>query len=702
MKNVGLKKLLLILIPLVTIIYTILIDYIRHNPAIEFSYLDNQIYWESLYRLSLGQVLYKDFFWEYGIYYLLIGMPTYLLFGKTYLAYMITRLIFIPIIAAIMLAVMGKKVLNSKEASIFLTLTVIMGGLNFANLRHLIPELGVILIVFGYHKNKTDKYKNVIYGGMLVGVSFLGSIEYAIAAVFSLTGYLLFNILKKNNFKPDKLLLKSFLPGLSIVAIYFGYLTFNGALEQMFLYFSQSGESFYTVSPCSEYFPRFWEVTQGRISLIKYINLLKYYFIPAFLITYSFYLIFTKNRKLEHTFALVLFSLLSYVRPIVTPCDPYLSYGIPLILLTSFYLYSNSTGKLKKVTLFFIFYILVFTLPPYLNRYLSPIKKEITVYSDIAKVRLKPEDTQSLKQSVNYINANHQNKTVFTYPHGPFLQTAKLKPGLSTTSTLYYQLVPSVKEKIIKEIEAYPPDIVIINGINAHDYLSSFNNLVYNIVQTENNIHFIGYTSEIEEFIMKNYMLDKKFNKVWILTRDDSSRESNDLLVESKIASFEISTSGLNEKELLDKSKVYLPINEESELLFKFDREELVDAKYIKIPIHVEFPIERLKYLFKFGLQYQVGTVNKGYRIPGGFLDGNPKNIYILLISSLFDNTEQEEIYVKITVSKNIGFINWPKYPKRITIQPPSKILLNKDIEIDDLLIKTKESLQIFDDSFQP
>ena len=51
-------------------------------PAAVFGYFDQQLLWDSLTKFSQGKVIYRDFYFEYGTLYLILGWPIFLFFWQ--------------------------------------------------------------------------------------------------------------------------------------------------------------------------------------------------------------------------------------------------------------------------------------------------------------------------------------------------------------------------------------------------------------------------------------------------------------------------------------------------------------------------------------------------------------------------------------------------------------------------------------------
>ena len=73
-----------------------LLRYWRFDFDQNFGYLDFQLYYQSLHDLVGGKIIYRDFYWEYGILYLGLGLPLFLLLQKSFLSTVLIRIFLFP------------------------------------------------------------------------------------------------------------------------------------------------------------------------------------------------------------------------------------------------------------------------------------------------------------------------------------------------------------------------------------------------------------------------------------------------------------------------------------------------------------------------------------------------------------------------------------------------------------------------------
>ncbi|MBM4402096.1 MAG: hypothetical protein FJ044_02530 [Candidatus Cloacimonetes bacterium] len=133
-------------------------------------YLDHQTYWQGLYSFAQGQVNFRDFIYEYGIFYLLVGLPLFVIMGKTFYASTLLMYVILPIITLVLSFLIGRQLLSTGPLALFLLL-LLMYEVNsfYPAARHIVPEFGLIMLLVGLEKNNNLK---TILGSFFLAFSF--------------------------------------------------------------------------------------------------------------------------------------------------------------------------------------------------------------------------------------------------------------------------------------------------------------------------------------------------------------------------------------------------------------------------------------------------------------------------------------------------------------------------------------------------
>lgn len=596
-------------------------------------------------------------------------------------------MIVFPLTAVILLYLIGKSFFKSNYLFLFLLGTTAFSIIDFVGLRHLIPELALVLyFVATINQSK----KHFLYSGILMGIAFTSSLEYAVIGIICLVLYTYL----KNGFslKVDIEKYKTFLlPLTTIGGAFLLYLVLNGALSNFINYYISSSSAFYAHSPCRDYFPRLFQLTSNEIGFYQYFSKLKYYLIPLFLIVNSL-IIFKKRESIKYwpeIIATSLFALLSYTRPLMNTCDVYLNYGMVFVLFSLVLtLQEKGINKYKKIPYWlFISYLIVIQVKPLVQKInLTAFNTQRNnIYYERLSYKISPELKEQFEEVITYIKDNSQdNDLVITYPHGPYAQMLNRKPVKGTTSTLYYQLVPEIIPEVLDNLKASPPTFVVLNGINARDYLSAIYKLPYNVVSSNNRVHFTGWNTEVEKYISSNYQIEKKFENVWILKKTKDTYEKEIYLAKS----FDnISVELINLEQV--GASVFKPTSKNPSLKIAINKNQLQDAAIIRIPLWIEMGM--LKPFSKFAIQTFISADDVSYTKNGSFiLSGDEQNSNVSLVEGIkkvLEIPEVSTLYIKVVVSENVGFSKIPVAPKLVGIGNIHSLMFNKDITVDDVLI---------------
>ncbi len=650
----------------------------------QLGYLDPHLYWQSLSDFAAKKVIYRDFYWEYGLLYLAIGLPFFIIWGKTFLASIIISNLFIPLISVLLSLLVGKALLKKKPLILFIFLLFLYGINNdFTSIRHLLPELGLVISLIGFESNNRRK---ILLGGSLIGLSLLSSIEYGIAAIISLVAYFLITLFKKK--KSTKFIfaqISYFYAPVALISLpYFFFLKKVGSLRNFITFTFQYAKSFYFSSPCREFFPRL-----GEANFWQRINL---YFVPLTLLGLLGVTIAQRKSKWFSTIiTLLVYSFLLFYRVLNTPCLNYLNYGLTFLFLTlTFILFlPQKSFYLKTSILIIIFWFTISASPNNLVKILSksPQRPEVSEaeFLPVAGVKLKKRLSEEYKEIVGFIKNNtKQTDTIYVYPNGPYNQLTHIERPVSIAATWYYDLVPNLVNITYRQLKANPPRLVIINIFNASSVKSALNRVPYNIHLENKNVIFEGILTPVEQFISQNYELDKKFNLAWVLKKRKEPLQEKDLYLPiGKRVEWKMVTRDLSQYPNFNLNNITNFNVEQSSPRIQFYSKTLNEADLIIIPIKIDLGI--IKVFSKFTANiYAVTGEKKLYLLSKQPISSDWQKMFIIF-------SKRQEISdldsIMISVSNNRGFIWWGK-PKNIKLKTPKVFIRNQDLKIDSSALK--------------
>lgn len=696
LQNQKLLNILLILLGLLYLL-SLTLQYINFNFNEKFGYLDQQLFWQGLSDLSSGKVIYRDFYWEYGILYLLIGLPFFILFGKTFFIASIIRFYIFPTISIILSFFIGKQVFNKKALLLFLFLLFLYSVNNdFTSLRHLLPELGLITLILG---TETNARKKIYIGSIFLGLSLISSIEYSVMANVCILIYFLGTFLRK--IKPTFLFFSIkifFLIETVIVLPYIIFLGKSHALINMISFHTGYIKSFSFNSPCQMCFPRLNEINSG----IDFFQRLNLYFIPLILLLLLIW-VFLYRKKHQYfiiILILLIFSSLIYYRTLNTPCLGYMNYGLLFFFLILIFLFFQTTvsSKYKWFLGISIIWFILLPIPGKISQLFAKAGSEKSIlpselmmeenkntsekkYLPIAGIKLNQTVTNEYLNVINYIQANtNKQDTLFVYPNGPYYQLTDRKSAVSIASNWYYDLVPSLEKITLDQLEKNKPKFIIINSFNAISIKTSLNGIPYNIHSEENDIFFESITTPVEDFIVNNYEIAEKFKIAWILKRRASPILAKQFYLPIKLdPNWEITIEKLNQQPYLSlDNSLELKVNEPNPKIY-FSLKSFKDISQIVFPLKIDFGSTKI--FSKYVIDINAITENgKNYLINEQFATSNWQNIYANLPTTI-DNSQITKIY--ITISNNRGFF-WFGKPDRIFIKTPQAYTRNPNLKITD------------------
>lgn len=512
-----------------------------------FGYMDYQNNWRGLNDLIHLKIPFKDYFYEYGWFFLALQAPAYLLFGETFQAVLISREIYLALLAVIASFWVAKNIFSKTRWILLFLFFLLLYRVNYdyTSLRHLMAELSLSFFIV-YFLKKKDWF--LIMAGIFAGFSVLSSLEYGVALNLAIGAVTILAIVSQRKFLINYLS-KFILPQIIVISPFFFWLHLKGALLPYWRFTYGFIKNFYQYSPClGESFPRLFQIQAMRKSSrflifglpVEWLQKLNFYFvILSFLavIGWGFYRLI-KKRKVE-TKVIVLsliagYGLLISTRTLINPCFGYFTYSlVPFFLLLTMEIKKLFSG-FKKRSLFYkriifglsliIFVCLILTssneiINLLLNKKPTTTPKAVEKeYYPPAGLQLDKSLTEGYQEVSQFILENTDNKDyLFVYPWGPYNSTTGREPASSMTTNFQYKITGKEFElKVKRELEERDPKFIMINLKNAGGVAryGKTRGDVFDFIANskEEGPVFSGAGNEVEWYIFKNYRTLKKFN----------------------------------------------------------------------------------------------------------------------------------------------------------------------------------------------
>ena len=662
---------------------SLLLNFFSFDWGKNFGYLDFQLYWQNLQDLALGKMIYRDFFWEYGFLYLALGMPFFLLWGKTFFGSILIRLLFFPLMALLLSFLLGKELLKKGYLLLFLFLLFLFGvNADYTSFRHFLPELGLIFLIIGLEKKRQKQF---FLGSFLIGLSLTSSLEYGLAVLISLGFYFLLTFIRK----PGRTVLNRAAVALAVIALpalpYFLYLWFNQALKNFFLFTFQYAQSFYSLSPCRELFPRLNEVTLS-LSFFQRSNL---YLLPLLLLILLGWSVYQrKNWWFPFISSLLIYSGLIFYRVLTTPCFGYLTYGLTfpfLILVFLLSLPKKSTPLKIFLFLFLGWFLLVgsWTLLVQFSSQLAKIKERSNLEVKtlpVAGIKLEKNLADEYQKVTAFIQTNSQKDDyLYVYPNGPYNQLAQRQSPVSVASTWYLDLTPFLVDKTVQQLEEKKPKLIVLNVYNGWNIKTLLHQIDYNLHLQNEAIIFEAVTTPLEDFISQNYQLTKRFEIAWVLKekpQSDSFQRFYQPVTKTDL--WEMIVQGLVSSPYLTPDKSLCFQVTQTQPMIKFSLKE-PSSKFnlIKIPLKVDLGLSKVfsKYILNL---YASTDDGQNYLFNRQLVSTSWQDVWAELPLEKLGPLRS----VTLTLSSNQGFFWWGK-PKAICFKEPELFLFNPNLTID-------------------
>ncbi len=669
--------------------------YVSFDTDRMFGYLDYQIHWQSQYNLIAGKLLYRDFYWEYGFLPIFLRLPFFFLFGKTFYSNFFNNFVFLPVLGVIISYYIGKQYLNKKALLMFLFLLFLYRTNNdLSSVRHLIPELGLIMAVIGVYEKK---HRTQLIGSFLLGISLISSAEYALIANISYVLFYIVYFFTHEKKQAITVFVRTFSFQFIIGFLFIVFLISNNIFSNYLDFHLQFVKSFYINSPDRLVFPRFDNLAEifsddkGFIYNIflffQRINVYVIGMILLFLIFWNFY-----NRKSQWFLLntiLIIYSILAYSRTLSTP--GYINYGLTFIcLLVASIPFQQKTTKWIKITSFVIiiwmciasgYMQVLYDMGAFIYQEKPTVEKE---YLPVAGMQLSKPLVEAYKQVIDYVTSRTtESDYIYTYPDGPYNQLTKRRTPVSVTSISYYGLMPSLADQVRRELAEKKPPYIIVNAFNSFSYYSSINGYDYNVYSSGKNVILDGYVTQVEDYIQQNYEVDKKFPIAWVLKRRSVEQplQRRYIPVQKKVE-WQVMTNKLkNESSLFNDAEKFSV--EDTDFKIYFLTDSFKDIQMLNIPIKIDIGI--IKSFSKF--VYSIGFVtndNKIYLVKKGFISSDWQDI-VLYVPEIDDSVVIKAVMLQVPSNK--GFLPFGK-PASVEIKSPQAYRLNPIWKIDDSIFK--------------
>lgn len=660
----------------------IFLSYKNFDFDFSFGYLDHQLYWQTLLDFLEGKALYKNVFWEYSLLPILIRIPFFLILQKSFFANIFINLVIIPIIGIALSFYTGRQLLRGKALFLFGLLLLFMGtNTNYSSIRYLIPELGLLLVMIGMEKN--DKKKTLI-GSIIMGISLLTSVEYAVASHIGLLVYF-FSVLirRKNGIKKEwlHLLLIEVLVG----SVFLIYLISNHAFQNFIRFHMEYLNTFYSEGPCREFFPRFNIFNKLKASPLETLSTLNYYFVPFFLFVTGVWLFFKKKIRFKMVLmVLVVYSLLVSYRTVTSPC--YYNYGMmfPMLIL-SYIIFQAPVSRLIRgifigVAVWFVLSSNQFNLITLLSKPPGITGKQ-KEFLPGANIYLSKNFTKEYKAITAYIQTHTRpEEYIYTHRVGPYNQLAQRKSPVSVASSSVYEGAPFLVDITLSELKERPPSYVIINTYNGDSYSNAIKNIRYNVHISGDKIIFEGDITPVEDYISQNYKIEKEYSIAWVLKRRDNPIKLIKYSIPLNIpAQWTIASKELEESIYSTDGAYEYRLTEENPTIYLFSP-EIKKAEHMEVPIQIR--LGAIKPVSKFVISFvAITNTRQAIDLNDNIITSEWSNQWVYIPRRELLPNGVEIVGVAMYISDNFGFLPWGR-PDSIKLNTPKLYIRNPQIGI--------------------
>ena len=528
------------------------IDFIAADDSIILTSIDNFIESNS----------FKDIFFIYGLFYLLSYLPSYLILGGDFYAYLLTIKVFLPFYSFILtylISILAFK--KFKTRLIFVLLALLLGASsNYASIRHLIPELALVFAFYSYNR------KFFVISGGLLCLGLLFSTEYGVSSILALVlAIILFENINKQHLYFTKLG-TLFFPIIIILLGFIFYLQITDSLNYYIKFNIDILSNFEKINPAGLAFLP--DILSYRLNLKNIFHDLPsdlLFYFPFFIYFFSFLTLFKiKDSPKDFLFisCCIIYGIGIQIRTFNGPVLGYLFYGyIPcLLLLLKNYELKRYNRIFKIFFLLYFLYILFFInffdlkskslkllniikdsiqnndkhselsfspdlnlyVPKVFHRNISELKNMLLVNNIISYEKSSMFLTHSKMSDVKIIQPI-SSKKLFVYPWGIYNNIFKINVyDKQSDSALYAgEIDNSYSSNLYKKISLFPPQYILINLYNNYGtvvrggyrqniypqtFIPSFEDRKYLPSNKKDfYLNFAGFNNELKNFILQNY-----------------------------------------------------------------------------------------------------------------------------------------------------------------------------------------------------
>ena len=546
-KRVILELIALLLIAAYVAFFSPSILLARNDAAI--GYADLIEYIRALDDTLKGGVIFKDFFWGYGPFFLYLQILPYIFLGQNHQALLLILFSLLPLFAIFLSYLWSLVFFRSAFFRILFVLTCIFHYVNcmYASTRHLMAEVAIASFIF-WLLYPQRKIMGAV-SGALVACAIFTSQEYGLAALVA--------ILISSLFVDKRRFAILFAGFFGVVTPTFLYLLIHGALYKYFVFSFGYVRNF--GNPAGDMMmPALaglsldgFVVFLNSLGLLLLSQALRFYLpLLLYFLGFAYFAFrFVKYRRREDVpvFLLSLYGLIVYGRTLSGPAYGYLAYGlvpaITLGLLALQRVWENLLASVRAkrysgalVRVLAMSFCLTWIGSTIENRDLLSFRDNLNIAGRMREWSKNkkyygrvgfPLSKKSVEQ-YRLINAYIEEHTgpdepFFVYPWGPYNHFTKRPSPLAIRDTYDLMAGPFVMSEAVRQLDAARPDLVILNLYNAQGTVTigASRGDVGDFASwgTLESPCFAGKGNDLESYILGNYGVVKVFDYAAILKR---------------------------------------------------------------------------------------------------------------------------------------------------------------------------------------
>ncbi|MDO8497290.1 MAG: hypothetical protein Q7S61_01975 [bacterium] len=524
---------------------------------------------------------------------------------------MFNDLIFLPLLGVGLSYVLGKQILGKKGMLLFLSLLFIYGINNdFNSVTHLIPALGFILLCVGiYHKNN----KKILFGAVFLVASFISNV---------------------------------------------------GRTQSTYM------------DTCRDIFPRLGDITHIAsdpysqsitLNLFHFFQRMNYYMaIPILIIFFIICVYYRKSRGVIVFIPLLIYSLLSYIAELSTPCHISNSFTFPFLILAYVLTSGSFSHRFRQIGIGILIWLIISSGLPGIIRTVSesPLWKNENIkktYLPRAGVYLPENIAKDYQDTTDYILSHSSPQDyVLSYRNGPYNLLAD-RPTTLTSALL-----------------AHPPKLIVINTYNAPDLLSSLSGVSSGFFTDGSHVFIEGFRTKIEDYIEDNYSVVKKNKLAWILAKRTKPDVKKLYVPIPKAVDWNTEREGLlRDSSLSSKESIVMRVTQAKSSVL-LSAPVFTAGNQIHIPIKAD--LGNLKQLSKY--TWNVFFINAAKKVlvtKRIFITGDWQEIWVDI-----PETKEGESIVAIAIqpSENLGFLPWGNL-SMISLKLPQTFIPNPNLQLE-------------------